>query len=54
MDDSRITKRIFMWERKLMVGIKDMGMLDSFLNSRNCPVQSVWATLNESECHKWS
>ncbi len=24
-------------------------MLDSFLNSQNCPVQAVWATLHESE-----
>ncbi len=53
---------MFMWGKKrthacaqeIKCILKDVGMLDSFLNGRNCPVQTVCATLHESECHKWS
>ncbi len=54
---------MFMWDRKqrthswaqeIKCILRDVGMLVSFLDGRNCQVQIVLATLHESECHKWS
>ena len=42
------------WAQEIKCILRDVGMLDSFLNDQNCPVQTLWATLHESECLKWS